>query len=175
MLNKWRKLEEKVIFEGRYKTVIEKQFQLPNGGFYNFEISKGHQSAIVLPFTREGQLIVEKQFRAGPEKVVYELPAGILEDGETPEDGIVRELGEETGYVGDFEFVAEVYPSAYSNAVEYIFVAQNCYLDRKVVFDDGEYVDTLLMPLSEFRDLLKTGQVLNSEAAYLGLDYLGRL
>ena len=175
MISKWCKLEEKSIFQGTYTSLILKTFRLPNGLVHEYEISQGHRSAVVLAFTQDGLLIVEKQFRAGPEMIGYELPAGILEEGELPLEGIIRELGEETGYTGDFEFVTKAYPSAYSNAVEYVFVAKNCHKEIATSFDECEHLETILMTLTEFRQLLKSGKVLNPHAAYLGLDYLNLL
>ncbi|KAK8117677.1 ADP-ribose pyrophosphatase [Apiospora kogelbergensis] len=46
------------------------------------------------------ELLLEKQFRPPADKVVIELPAGLVDAGETPEEAAVRELREETGYVG---------------------------------------------------------------------------
>lgn len=47
------------------------------------------------------ELLLEKQFRPPTGKVVIELPAGMVDQGETPEQAAVRELKEETGYVGE--------------------------------------------------------------------------
>ncbi len=175
MQNKWKKLGEKVLFKGKYQTLFQKDFQLPNGRIHSFEVSQGYQASIVLAFTQEGQVIVEKQFRTGPERIFYELPAGMVDPGEAPEETALRELGEETCYTGNLEFVAEVYPAAYAATVEYVFVAKNCYKSRDLSFDDGEYLETIIMPLQEFRQILKSGLVLNTHAAYLGLDHLGML
>lgn len=46
------------------------------------------------------ELLLEKQFRPPADKIVIELPAGLVDAGESPEQAAVRELLEETGYVG---------------------------------------------------------------------------
>ena len=53
------------------------------------------------------ELLLQKQFRPPINKVVIEVPAGLVDEGETAEESAVRELREETGYVG---IAAEVSP-----------------------------------------------------------------
>ncbi len=47
------------------------------------------------------ELLLQKQFRPPIDKVCIEVPAGLVDEGETPEQCAVRELREETGYVGE--------------------------------------------------------------------------
>lgn len=49
------------------------------------------------------EVLLEKQFRPPAGKVVVEFPAGLVDKGETVEECAVRELREETGYVGVVE------------------------------------------------------------------------
>jgi ADP-ribose pyrophosphatase len=47
------------------------------------------------------ELLLEKQYRPPANKVVIEFPAGLVDAGETPEQAAVRELREETGFIGE--------------------------------------------------------------------------
>lgn len=53
------------------------------------------------------EIVLQKQFRPPINKVVIEVPAGLVDKGESVAESAVRELREETGYVGN---AAEVSP-----------------------------------------------------------------
>ena len=53
------------------------------------------------------ELLLQKQFRPPVDKAVIEIPAGLVDAGESAAESAVRELREETGYHG---IVSEVSP-----------------------------------------------------------------
>lgn len=56
-------------------------------------------SALVIPITKKGKVLLIRQYRPALGYKTYELPAGGIDAGETPEEAARRELFEETGYV----------------------------------------------------------------------------
>ena len=63
------------------------------------------------------ELLLQKQYRPPIDKVVIEVPAGLIDAGETVEECAVRELREETGFVG---VAAETSPIMF-NGMVYFF------------------------------------------------------
>lgn len=128
-----------------------------------------------MPITKENQVLLFKQFRPGPEKVLLELPGGAIEKNERPEQAAMRELLEETGYEGDFQCVGTSLQSAYSTLLRYNFVAQNCVKIDSQKLDKNEFGKIIEMDLNAFRKHLRSGQLTDIATGYLGLDFLDLL
>lgn len=171
MLN-WMKLKEEN-YKLPFRAVAKWTYRLPDGSVGDFDIIIGPQVAVVFALTEEQRVILAKQFRPGPQKVLLELPGGIVDPGETPELTIRREFLEETGYEGDIRHVGSTYQGAYSTVIIHVFVAQNC---QKVKEPDlGEHIEVVTLSLDEFRRHIKTGQLSDTAAAYMVLDHLNLL
>ncbi|POS87858.1 hypothetical protein EPUL_000217, partial [Erysiphe pulchra] len=54
------------------------------------------------------EIVLQKQFRPPVNAVCIEIPAGLVDEGETPEQAAIRELKEETGYVGEISISTSI-------------------------------------------------------------------
>lgn len=170
----WKKINETPITAG-FRKLLKKTFQLPDDRVVDFDIKQEGPAVCILSLTDSNKVLLVKQFRPGPEKILLEMPGGAVEKGETPEKAARRELLEETGYSGDFKFVGTCLDCAYSSMVRYVFVAKNCYKIQEQKLDDLEFGEVVEMPFMEFRNHLRTGELTDVECGYLALDFLGLL
>ena len=76
---------------------IEKVIR-PSDGFTFECINKTNSVAIVLFNDSYSEVLLVKQYRAGSNDFLYELPAGIINENENDLDTVLREIEEETGY-----------------------------------------------------------------------------
>ncbi len=175
-ISNWQELEREIMFQ-RYGRGIERvKFRLPHGVETDFYLWSGHDSIACLALTKDKQVILAKQFRPGPQKVLLEIPGGGLKVEELPEEAMARELFEETGYQGEIAFVTTIIPDAYSQNIKYAFVAVNCEkMAEPKLEDNGESVEVMLLSLDDFRKHIRTGQMTDVEISYLCLDHLGLL
>jgi nicotinate (nicotinamide) nucleotide adenylyltransferase len=78
-----------------------KEIVRPTDGFKMECVDKPDAVAVVLFSSNYRRVALVKQFRAGSESDIYELPAGVVEKGEDDYNTMLREVEEETGYVSE--------------------------------------------------------------------------
>lgn len=79
--------------------VLETEKTMPNGktGKFVSLLAPDWVSAIIKN-TDTGEFIMSHEYRQGINEWIYEFPCGTMEKGETPEETVIREVAEETGY-----------------------------------------------------------------------------
>lgn len=114
----------------------------------------------VVPFTDDGSVILIRQYRPPVDSHVIELPAGLVDIGETPEATARRELIEETGYAArDMDFlISGPASSGSSSEILDVYVATGLSFVGIGERDEAENMEVLKIPLDE----------LNAETSRLG-------
>lgn len=152
------------VYQGRLLDVRKDEVRLPDGGVASREYIVHPGAVAILPLLDDKTILLERQYRYALRRHFYELPAGKIEDGEDELQTARRELLEETGYVAEtWKYLLTLHPCvAYSS--EHIAV----YLARELRFqghpgEDGEFVETLLMPIAQAQELLARGEITDAK------------
>lgn len=170
----WWKIKEEP-FRAGFRKLLKRTFKLPDGKIVDFDIKQEDPAVCILAITTDNKIVLAKQFRPGPEKILFEMPGGVIEKEEKPKQAAKRELLEETGFIGDLKFVGTCLDCAYSTMIRYVFVATNCNKIQEQKLDSAEFIDIIEISLDDFRNHLRTGELTDVECGYLGLDFLGLL
>jgi len=104
-------LSSKSIYKGRiFDVAIDR---IGEGGIeYDREIVIHKGSAVIVPVFEDKTVALVRQYRHAAGKYLLEIPAGSLDEGESPETGATRELEEEIGVIAaKLEKIAEFYVS----------------------------------------------------------------
>jgi ADP-ribose pyrophosphatase len=172
----WKVLESNY-FRPRFR--IDK-CELGNGNLLDATIFEFRSWANILALTKDGQVVMVKQYRHGVCDVLLEFPGGVVEDGEDPMDGARRELLEETGYkAGHVIQIGKSFPNpALQTNTLYCYLALDAEKVSGQSLDAGEDIEVHLMPLDELVELAKRGEfphALMNSVLFCALVYLGRI
>jgi len=92
-------------YEGKYLRIVEKRLMTRTGTNRVWETVErtnvhGNGVVVIIAMTSDGELLLERNWRAPVESYVIQFPAGLMDvDGESEQETARRELLEETGYV----------------------------------------------------------------------------
>lgn len=172
----WKILDSKYIYP---KFRVDK-CELSNGKFLDAIIFEFRAWANILAITKNQEVVLIRQYRHGVQEVLWEIPGGVVEDGEDPTEGVRRELLEETGYTAaQFIQVAKVYPNpAFQTNTMYCFLALDAEKVTGQSLDDGEDIDVQLVPVDQLVPMIKNGEfphALQVAAVFHALVYLDRI
>ena len=100
------------VFDGHFK-VNKLILKLPDGQEVPREqFAPGHAVAALVFDTAKQQYVLTKQFRVGAEQELPEIAAGMIDQGESPETAVRREIHEELGYeIDQLTRIVEMWPS----------------------------------------------------------------
>lgn len=140
---KHKKIKSQVKFKGKILNLRVDEVELPNGRVVEREVVE-HKGAVgIVPVTNKNEVILLRQYRYSINEVIWEIPAGLLDKGESPLSCAIRELKEETGYTAKtFIKMAEFYLTP-GNSNEYFHL----YLAKDLTAGDTEFEEDEFLEL----------------------------
>lgn len=158
----WERTASREIAEYEMFRLREDRSRSPKDGEeHTFHIATSPPGVAVVAVTDDGQLVMVEQFRHGTRRLSLEVPCGMAEDGEAPEEAARRELREETGFEGGEPRVLgcfELNPSWQRAAVHAVLIAGVRRAGERDE-DEGEDIRVRLVPAGEVRRRVLAGEV----------------
>jgi ADP-ribose pyrophosphatase len=170
----WKVLETSY-FRPRFR--IDK-CELTNGNLLDATILEFRSWANIVALTKNGEVVLVKQYRHGACESLLEFPGGVVEDDEDPMDGAKRELLEETGYSASKLIpLGKIYPNpALQTNTLHCFLALDAEKVGEQSLDAGEDIEVHLVPLDELIKMAKHGEfrhALMTAVLFFVLAYMG--
>ncbi|MDE8732072.1 NUDIX hydrolase [Eubacteriales bacterium DFI.9.88] len=159
-----KKISSERIYEGAILNLRKDTVTAPKGKAYR-EIVEHNGAVAIVPITKDGKLVMVKQFRYPTGKVILEVPAGKIDQGETdPLLTAKRELKEETGYTAqNLHYLGKLNPSvAYTEEVIHLYAATGL-TPGETSFDDDEALDIVEYDFQEAYQMAASGKLVDAK------------
>lgn len=114
----------------------------------------------------ENKLVLIKQFRVPINNYIYELPAGLVDNDESMENTVARELKEETGLelvrINDVKSRQKVYlsPGMTDESVAFVYCTCEGELSNEFLEDD-EDIESMLISKEQAKEILKSDEIID--------------
>ncbi|MFN4313646.1 MAG: NUDIX hydrolase [Chitinophagaceae bacterium] len=163
---KWRILSSEYLFSDLWFKVRRDRCETPDGKivepYYVYEFPTWVTAVAI---TKDGQVIMERQYRHALGEVCLEIPGGCVDDTDANlEVAIRRELKEETGYEFEkLEYLGKISanPSTNNNLM-HMFLATGGTRTAEQELDHNEEIQIELISIDELKGRLERNEIVQS-------------
>lgn len=170
-------MKEKIIktiplYDGKILDLQRNLVVLPNDELSFREIVKHKQGVCIIPVI-DDEIIFVSQYRSGVEKILLELPAGIVDENELPLDAAMRELREETKYSSSkITYLGGFYSSpGFTNEQVHLYLAEELFEDP-LDEDSDEFIELSRYNVKQMNRLLASNTISDMKTALALMIYL---
>ncbi|HEY6580277.1 MAG TPA: NUDIX hydrolase [Rubrobacter sp.] len=178
MAEGWERLGSERLLANRYFSLRSDRLRLPDGRIKDpYFVLERPDAAIIVPITANDEVVLVRQYRPPLEMMELGLPAGLVEEGERPQEAARRELAEETGHTGgEWEPLGTLAssPSLKDNWA-YLFLARGVEETTAPDPDEHELVEVVRVPVAELRGLVHSDNIVSSSGVAAVMLALERL
>lgn len=176
-LTKARVLSSRISYQGPVFSVTTDEVEEPGGVRARRDVIRHSGSIVILAIDesqpvdptktskkrstkKEPSILLERQYRHAAQSMMWELPAGRIDDGETALTAAKRELLEETGFSASrWKRILHFYVSpGFLDETMTIYLAQGLK-PGKAQPEDDERIETRFFPLSEAKQMALNGRI----------------
>jgi 8-oxo-dGTP pyrophosphatase MutT (NUDIX family) len=179
-LRPWRIVSSEYRIDTKFLRLRADRVELPSGAFVDdYFVRESRGFCVVFALTAGGDVLLVRQYKHGAGEILTELPAGMIDAGESPEACAVRELAEETGYTGSPPQFVRTFLADPTNATAqfHLFIVRDAVCTRGQQPDVTEDIEVALASVDEVRAMALDGRISGGSqvaAVLVALAHLGR-
>ncbi len=163
-------ITSKTLYKGRVVCLDYDEVELDDGTRSIREVVKHSGGAAIALKDKDGRFMMVKQYRYAQKEDMIEVCAGKLNEGEDPQEAIVREVREELGYtLKELKYLGYIIPTCgYSSERIYLYYGEALEFVG-THFDRDERIESLSLSYSEITQMIKEGKI--SDAKTIAIFY----
>jgi len=176
MSNSEKLLSSKEVFRGRVVNLRIDTIEKVSGQVTTREVVEHSDCIAVVAVDDADNILLVRQFRTPVNRVLLEIPAGGIEDGEHTEDCLRRELQEETGYLpGKIQRLGGFYAApGYCSEYLHVFLATDLS-ESRLIAEDTDEIEVVRVPAAEIMAMIDSGEICDAKSIAGLLKYIGSL
>lgn len=165
MATRERTLSSNVAYRGRILNLRIDKVALPTGRMSTREVVEHAPAVAIIPELDDGTVLLVEQFRYAVNRVILEIPAGIVEEGEDPLQAARRELMEEVGHDADsLVEVGRFFTSpGFSDEVIVLYHATGLH-PASLEADDDEFIRVVEVPKDRLPSVLAEQEIMDGKS-----------
>ena len=155
-------LESQQVFKGKVFSVDRDRVRMPNGRAVTADVVRHSRSVVLVPVPEPGKVILIRQYRYAVNAFLWELPAGSVDEGESPEQAARRECHEEIGLVpSTIVRLSAIYPTPGYCDEEMVFFRLSGLekTDEQAAVDEDEDIEARVFELRDAREMVRRGEI----------------
>ena len=172
-MEEFKRLSRDLVAHGAIIDYYQDTMQVPNGNIVKWDFIKHKGAAAVVPVTKDGKILMVRQYRNALDRYTLEIPAGGLNGADEPtRDAAGRELEEETGYRSDdLEWLITIRTTvAFCNEKIDIYVAKNLIKSHQHL-DEDEFINVEAYSVEELSRMILEGKIEDSKTISAIMSY----
>jgi ADP-ribose pyrophosphatase len=159
------------LYTGRIVNLDRDTVRFPDGSTGQLEMLRHPGASAVVPFLddprdADPRVLLIRQFRHAAEGFIWEVPAGRLDAGESPETCARRELEEETGMrAAAIERLTTIYTTpGFTDEIIHLFMARGL-TEGTARREVDEFMELHPLPWSEVMGMLRSGTIQDAKTS----------
>jgi 8-oxo-dGTP pyrophosphatase MutT (NUDIX family) len=155
-------LESERVFDGKVFAIDRDRVKMPNGRTVTVDVVRHSRSVVLVPVPAPGKVILVRQYRYAVNTFLWELPAGSVDEGESPEQAARRECHEEIGLLpSTIVRLSAMYPTPGYCDEEMVFFRLSGLekTDEQAEVDEDEDIESKVFDLADARDMVRSGEI----------------
>lgn len=169
-------LQRRVVYTGSYLTAQQYLVRLPDGKTATRDIVQPPDAVAVVPLDGAGNIYLVRQYRPAIGRVLYELPAGIIDRGESPIRTARRECEEEIGMRPRHlkKLCTAFHATGFSTGCVHIYLATGLTPVKRKVSDAPEFIQPVCLSFSRAFRMALANRIVDAQSL-IGLLWANRL